>query len=75
MNKVSLHAIALTEKRFGDSDQSILLVGDNGAGVSLLKLLLGEAPKGEVRRGWVNVGMWMVEQQNDGSYDLKIYHD
>ncbi|MDF7806315.1 histidine phosphatase family protein [Pontiellaceae bacterium B12219] len=75
MKHASLHAIDLIETRFGGSDQSILLAGHNSAGVSLLKLLLQEAPTGEARRGLSNTGIWMVEQQEDGSYELKIYND
>lgn len=75
MKHVSLHAIELIEERFGGSGKSILLAGHNSSGVSLLKLLLHEAPTGEARRGLDNVGIWMVEQQEDGSFELKIYND
>ena len=75
MKKVSLHAIELLEKRFGGSDKSILIAGHNSSGVSLLKLLLKEAPTGEARRGLDNIAIWMVEQQEDGSYELKMYND
>jgi len=75
MKKVSLNAIDLLEKRFGGSDKSILIAGHNSSGVSLLKLLLKNAPTGEARRGLDNVGLWMAEQQEDGSYELKIYND
>jgi broad specificity phosphatase PhoE len=72
---VSLHVIKLIEERFGGSEKSILLAGHNSAGVSLLKLLIQESPTGEARRGLDNVGIWMVEQQEDGSYELKMYND
>lgn len=75
MKHATLHAIKLIEKRFGGSDQSILLAGHNSAGVSLLKLLLKEAPTGDARRGLINTGIWMVEQQEDGSYELMVYND
>ena len=75
MKHVSLHAIKLIEQRFGGTDKSILLAGHNSAGVSLLKLLLKKAPTGEARRGLINTGIWMVQQQEDGSYELKIYND
>jgi len=75
MKHVSLHVIQLIEERFGGTDQSILLAGHNSEGVSLLKLLLQEAPTGEARRGLINTGVWMVEQQEDGSYKLMIYND
>lgn len=80
MKHVSEHAIELIEKRFGKSekstlDKSILLAGHNSAGVSLLKLLLKEEPGGEAKRGITNVALWMVEQQEDGSFKLMIYND
>lgn len=75
MKYVSLHAIDLIEKRFGGSEKSILLTGHNSSGVSLLKLLLQKEPGGEARRGIDSTGMWMVEQQEDGSYELMIYND
>ncbi|MDP4624117.1 MAG: histidine phosphatase family protein [Akkermansiaceae bacterium] len=75
MKYVSLHAIDLIESRFGGSDKSILLTGHNSSGVSLLKLLLKEEPSGEARRGIDSTGIWMVEQQEDGSYELMIYND
>ncbi|MDX2431171.1 MAG: histidine phosphatase family protein [Bacteroides sp.] len=73
MKHVSLHAIDMIEKRFGGSDKSILLAGHNSSGVSLLKLLLKEEP--ENKRGILSTGIWMVEQQKDGTYQLKIYNN
>ena len=57
----------MIEKRFGGSDSSILLAGHNSAGVSLMKLLIQDEPAEIARRGLDNTGMWMVEQQEDGS--------
>jgi len=73
MKHVALHAIDMIEKRFGGSDKSILLAGHNSSGVSLLKLLLKEEP--ENKRGITSSGIWMVEQQKDGTYQLKIYNN
>ncbi|MFC5049666.1 histidine phosphatase family protein [Rubritalea spongiae] len=76
MKHVSLHAIKMIEERFGGTDKSILLAGHNSSGVSLMKLFLKKAPTGAAaRRGISNTGIWMVEQQEDGSYTLKIYND
>ena len=75
MKYVTEHAISLIKERFGNSDKSILLAGHNSSGVSLMKLLIGEAPGGEARRGIDNTGMWMVEQQEDGSFKLLMYND
>ena len=72
MKYVSLHAIDMIEKRFGGTDKSILLAGHNSSGVSLLKLLLKEEP--EDKRGITSSGIWMVEQQKDGTYKLKMYN-
>lgn len=72
---VSLHIIKMIEERFGDSDKSILLTGHNSSGVSLLKLLLKEEPTGKAQRGISSATVWMVEQQDDGSYVLKMYND
>eukprot|EP00903_Cladosiphon_okamuranus_P004074 g4072.t1 len=73
MKHVTLHAIDLIESRFGGTDKSILLAGHNSSGVSLMKLLLKEAPTGgETKRGLLNTAIWMVEQQEDGSYKLMI---
>ena len=75
MKHVTEHAIGIIKEKFGGSEKSILLAGHNSAGVSLLKLLLGEAPGGAARRGIDNIGMWMVEQQDDGSFKLMIYNN
>lgn len=72
MKHATVNAIEVIEKRFGGTDKSILLAGHNSAGVSLLKLLIQENPK--VKRGLDNVGLWMVEQQEDGSYQLKMFN-
>lgn len=42
------------------------------SGRLLLKLLLQKDSKGIA--GFGNTGIWMVEQQEDGSYQLKIYN-
>lgn len=75
MKHVTEYAIGLIKEKFGGTDKSILLVGHNSSGVSLLKLLLGKEPGGAARRGLDNVGIWMVEEQKDGSFELKIYND
>ncbi len=75
MKHVTEHAISVILERFGESDDTILLVGHNSAGVSLLKLLLGRVPRGVAARGIDNIGVWMVEQEEDGSFKLLIYND
>lgn len=76
MRHVTLYAIKLIEERFAGSDKSILLAGHNSSGVSLMKLLLKKEPTGKAaKRGLLNTGIWMVEQQEDGSYELKMYNN
>ncbi len=72
MKHALLNAVAMIEKRFGGTDQTILLAGHGTSGRSLLKLLLQKDSKGIV--GFKNTGIWMVEQQEDGSYELKMYN-
>lgn len=72
MKHASLHAIEVIKKRFGGTEKSILLAGHNSAGVSLLKLLLKGKP--EIKGGLKNTGIWMVEQQEDGSFKLRMYN-
>ncbi|HAF59362.1 MAG TPA: hypothetical protein DCL00_07215 [Opitutae bacterium] len=72
MKHALLNAVTMIEKRFGGTDQSILLAGHGTSGRSLLKLLLKKDSKGIV--GFKNTGIWMVEQQDDRSYQLKMYN-
>lgn len=72
MKHALLSAVEMIEKRFGGTDQTILLAGHGASGRSLLHLLLQDESKGI--RGIINTGIWMVEQQEDGSYQLKIYN-
>jgi len=72
MKHALLSATKMIEKRFGGTDQSILLAGHHTSGVSLLNLLLQDEPS--AIKGLKNTGIWMVEQQEDGSYQLKIYN-
>jgi broad specificity phosphatase PhoE len=63
----------MLHKRFGGSDQTILLVGHGNAGKALLRLLTqnnltDSAPM-------ANTGIWMVEEQPNGQFKLEIYND
>lgn len=73
--KVMLQVIERLQERFGGTDQSILLVGHNSSGTALMKLLLQSEPAEEAQGPLDNFGMWMVEQQEDGSFELKIHND
>ena len=70
---VSARAVEVIRSRFGHSDKSILLVGHDHSGRVLLHLLL----KNE--RAWkielTNAGLWMVEEQPDGTFKLRILND
>lgn len=72
MKHALLSAVEMIEQRFGGTDQTILLAGHHASGVSLLKLLLQDESK--IKGGLGNTGIWMVEQQEDGTYQLKIYN-
>jgi broad specificity phosphatase PhoE len=60
-------------KQFGGTEKSILLVGHANSGKDLLKLLLKDNL--DKTHSMINTGIWMVEEQSDGSYKLKIYND
>ena len=63
-------AIARVRRQFGGTDQSILLVGHGTAGKYLLWLLTGD--RLPLERGLANTGLWMAEEQPDGSFELKL---
>ncbi len=57
--------------RFGKTDQAILLVGHGSSGCLLLKRLTGQN-----QPSWpMNTGLWMVEEQPDGPFTLRIFND
>lgn len=72
LKHATMSAIKLIEKRFGGTDQSILLAGHQISGSALLRLLLKDELEEEKKLK--NAEIWMVEQQEDGSYQLKIYN-
>ena len=65
--------IDMIRRRFGGTDKSILLVGHSNSGKCLLRMLTNNKEAG--RPGITNAGIWMVEQQADGQFKLKIYND
>jgi len=72
LKHATVSAIKLIEQRFGGTDQSILLAGHGTAGRTLLTLLLQD--ESWFKSGIRNTGIWMVEQQEDGTYQLKMYN-
>ena len=66
-------AIALIRSRFAGSDKSILLVGHGNSGRRLLSTLLGNRmPPNVVLQ---NTAIWMVEEQPDHSFALRMLND
>ncbi|MDF1754454.1 MAG: histidine phosphatase family protein [Verrucomicrobiales bacterium] len=61
-------AIDLIMERFGGTDQAILLAGHGASGKNLLRLLTKEVDHDSIE----NTGIWMVEQQADGSFKQMI---
>ncbi len=68
-------AIEKINTQFGDSEKTILLVGHGGSGRALLRLITQSDYVGEERGSPDNAALWMVEQQDDKSYQLKMYND
>ena len=63
----------MLKEKFGGSNKSILLVGHGNAGKALLRLLTNDELKD--LDSIVNTGIWMVEEQPDGKFSLKLYND
>lgn len=61
--------ISMIKARFSKSGKSILLVGHGTAGATLLRVLTHELPE---LRSLHNTGIWMAEEQPDGSFKLKM---
>jgi broad specificity phosphatase PhoE len=59
----------LIKERFGKSGKSILLVGHGNSGVTLLRTLT--TPE-SLTTNLKNTGIWMAEEQPDGSFRLKL---
>jgi broad specificity phosphatase PhoE len=66
-------AIHLIKERYSGQDKSILLVGHGNSGAVLLHLLT--KGKFERKQSIKNIGIWMVEEQNDGSFKPISYND
>lgn len=65
-------AISRIKKLESAGDSSVLLVGHGNSGRMLLHRLVkneGDLPQ------IANVGLWMAEEQPDGTFELKIYND
>ena len=70
---VSGRTVSLLRQRFGGSEKSILLAGHGNNGRLLLHALLPESDAWKTRLA--NTGLWMVEEQPDGSFQLRLFND
>lgn len=61
------------QTRFGGTNKSILFSGHGSSGMAVLRMLTQDPLDGI--GGIKNTGIWMVQQQEDGSYKLMMYND
>lgn len=66
-------AIAQIKERFSGSEKSILLAGHGSSGLGLLRLLVQDRLKDYP--SIENASLWMVEEQEDGSFKLRMFND
>jgi hypothetical protein len=60
----------MIHKRFGGTDEAILLVGHGNSGKALLRMLTGN--KLADIPSMANTGIWMVEEQPNGQFKLEM---
>jgi broad specificity phosphatase PhoE len=65
--------LELIDDRSSESYKTILLSGHGSSGKAILRMLTGN-PLYHFPQ-ITNSGVWMVEQQNDGTFKLKMYND
>jgi len=65
--------ITRVRTEFGGTEKSILLVGHGTAGRYFLQLLTGDEET--TKLPFQNIGLWMAEQQPDGSFKLVLAND
>ena len=65
--------VSLARARFGGSEKSILLVGHGNSGRLLLHVLLKNSEAWKTHLA--NTGIWMAEEQADGSFKLRLFND
>jgi broad specificity phosphatase PhoE len=73
LNAVAEKTAELIKTRFGGSDKSILLVGHGNSGRLLLHALLKNSDAWKTQLA--NTGIWMAEEQSDGSFKLRMLND
>ena len=70
---VVLKDIEMIKRRFGGTEKSILLVSHGNLGRIMVEELTGEKKAFDVELK--NTGMWMAEEQGDGTFKLEIFND
>jgi hypothetical protein len=67
------HVLDMIQERFGGTDATILLAGHGFSGKGILRMLtmdkLMDLP------AITNTGIWMVEEQANGEFELKMFND
>lgn len=63
----------LIQERFGGTDKTILLVGHGSSGKAIFRMLTQDKQSGI--DSILNTGIWMAEEQSDGSFDLIMHND
>ena len=66
-------AVDMVLERFDGTDKTVLLAGHGSSGMGILRLLLNKELKGFP--GIEHASIWMVEQQPNGEFKLKMYND
>ncbi len=66
-------AITQLKARFAGSDKTVLLVGHGNSGKALLQRLINQ--KLPPKLVMENVSLWMVEEQADGSFALRLFNN
>jgi broad specificity phosphatase PhoE len=65
--------LELIDDRASESKKTILLSGHGSSGKAVLRMLTKNPLKGFPQI--TNTGVWMVEQQDDGTFKLKMFND
>ncbi len=71
---IQQRVIEMIKDRFGGSNKSILLSGHGSSGKGLLRMLTNDRQR-ECKASIANAGVWMVQQQPGGQFELKMYND
>lgn len=64
--------VDLIQNRFGGTDKTILLSGHGSSGQAVLRMLTKDPLDGFT--GIDNTGIWMVEEQSDGTFKMMMYN-